>query len=79
MVGLGPLRPPRTVVEDLGTGAIPVKLSAILVARFQTVREDGASLLSEKRSGWGIHSFLAQLGVGGGSCSQPVAVDIGRG
>ena len=51
-------------VEALGTGAIPAELSMILTARFQTVRKDWAALFSEKRSGRGINSFLAQLASG---------------
>ena len=60
----GPLRPPRLVVEALGTGETPDELFAILAARFRTVREDGAVLSSEKRLGQGIHSFLAQIASG---------------
>ena len=61
MVDPGGLRPPCSVAEDLGTGAIPAKLSAILAAHSQTVSKDGAALTAEKRSGQGIHSFLVQL------------------
>ena len=43
------------------TGAILGKLSAILAGRFRAVREDGVALPSDKQSGRGIHSFLAQL------------------
>ena len=57
---------PWLMTEDLGTGAIPAELSAILVARFRTVCEDGAALSSKKHSVLGIHSFLAQLVSGGG-------------
>ena len=40
MIDLGTLLPPRLVKEDLGTGAIPEELAAILAAHSQTVRED---------------------------------------
>ena len=61
---LVPLRLPLLVAEALGTRAIPGELSAILVGRFQAVREEGAALPSDKRSGQGIHSFLVQLMLG---------------
>ena len=59
--------PPRTtrlVAEDLGTGAIPGDLSAILVSRFRTVFRYGLSLPSDKRSGLGVHYFLMQIALG---------------
>ena len=49
------------MAEALESGTIPAELAAILAAHFQTVCEDGAALSLEKRSGWGIHSFLEQL------------------
>ena len=58
MVDPGPPWPSRLVEEALGTGSIRAELTAILAAHFRTVCEDGASLLAEKRSGQGIHSFL---------------------
>ena len=61
MVDPGPPRSPRLVTEALGTGAVPGKLSAILASRFRTVHEDGAALPLDKRLGWGVHSFLAQI------------------
>ena len=61
MVDLVPSRPPQSVAEDLGTGHIPGKISTILAGRFRTIFEDGSALPSDKRSGRGIHSFLAQL------------------
>ena len=61
MVDPVPLRPPWSLVEALGTGAILDDISAILTASFRTVREDGAALYSEKLSDRGIHYFLAQL------------------
>ena len=64
MVDPSPPRPPWPVTEALGTRAIPYELSAILTACFCTVCEDGAALSSDKRSGRGIHSFLAQLALG---------------
>ena len=64
MVDLPPLRPPRSVAEALGTGAIRAKLSAILAAHSQTVFKDGTDLTLEKRSGQGIHSFLVPLASG---------------
>ena len=36
MVDLGPPRPPRLVAEDLGTGAIPAEIAAILAVHSQT-------------------------------------------
>ena len=54
-----PPRPPRSVVEALGTGEIPGELSAILAGRFWTVRDDGTALTPEKQSVQGIHCFLA--------------------
>ena len=45
----------------LGTGVIPAELSANLAAHFRMLRKDGAALSSEKRSGWGVQSILAQL------------------
>ena len=59
-----PPQTPRLVAEALGTGTILAELSAILAARFWVFREDGAALSSEKRSGQGIHYFLAQLTLG---------------
>ena len=56
--------PPLTlqlVAEALGIGAILADISTILMDRFRTVREYGADLSLEKRSGFGIHSFLTQL------------------
>ena len=64
MVNPPPPRPPRSVAEALGTGEIPDKLAAILALHSQTVREDRTALTPEKRSGQGIHSFLAQLTLG---------------
>ena len=49
------------MTEALGTREILDDLSAIITSRFQTVREDGAVLSLEKRSGWGFHYFLEQL------------------
>ena len=64
MVNPGPPRPPRLVAEALGTRSILAKLAAILTDHSRTVREDGAALTPEKRSGRGIHTFLAQLASG---------------
>ena len=64
MVESPPPRPPRLVVEALGTGEIPGELSAILAGRFRTVRKDGAALLSDKLSVRGINSFLEQVAPG---------------
>ena len=52
------------VAVALETGAIPDKFSAILVDFFGTVCKDGAALPSDNHSGWGIHSFLAQIELG---------------
>ena len=52
------------MAEDLGTGEIPAELTVILASHSRTVHEDGAALTPEKRSGWEIHSFLAQLASG---------------
>ena len=60
-----PLQLHCSEAEALGTGVISVKLSAILAAHFRTVRKNGEALLSDKRSGQGIHSFLAQITPGG--------------
>ena len=49
------------MAEAMGNGEIPADLSAILAARFRTVRKDGAALFSEKCSDRRIHSFLEQL------------------
>ena len=64
MVNRGPVLPPRSVAEDMETRVIPAKLSAILVARFRAVYKDGAALLSEKRFGHGVHSFLEHMKLG---------------
>ena len=67
------------MAEDLGTIAILEELSAILVARFQTVRKDGADLSSENCLEMGIHSFLTQLVSGGGPHPRPRAGNLGQG
>ena len=54
----------QLVAEALGTVAIPGKISVILAGRFRTVCEGGTALTPDKRSGWGIQSFLAQLASG---------------
>ena len=59
-----PPRPPRLVVEVLGTGAIPSNIFRILAGRFWEVHEDGMDLPPDKRSGQGIQPFLAQLASG---------------
>ena len=64
MVDPEPPRSPWSVTEALGTGSILGKLSAILASLFRTVHEDGAALPSDKRLGWGVHSFLAQIASG---------------
>ena len=61
MGDLPPPRPHRSVADDLGTGASPAELFAILAARFRTVREDRAALTLEKHSGRWIYSFLEHL------------------
>ena len=65
MVNPAPPRPPLSVTEALGTKVILSELSAIIVDHLRTVHKDGAALSSEKRSGRGNHSFLAQLASGG--------------
>ena len=62
MVDPGPLRPPRSVAEALGTGSIPADLAAILGTDSRTVREDRADLPPEKCLG--INSFLEHLALG---------------
>ena len=64
MVDLGPLRPPRSVAEALGTRSIPAKLAAILAVQSRTACDDGTALTPEKRLGRGIHYFLSQLASG---------------
>ena len=61
MVKMDPARTLRLVTEALGTGAIPSDLSAIPASHFREVRKGGMALPPDKRSGRGIHSFLAQL------------------
>ena len=61
MVDPGAPRPPWLVAEDLKTEVIPAELATILVTHSQTICMDRAALTPEKRSGRGIHSFLAQL------------------
>ena len=53
--------PHRLLGEVLGTGQIPGALTEIPLGRFWTVREEEGSLLTEKWSGRGLHSFLAHL------------------
>ena len=64
MIAPPPPRPPWSVAEALGTGAIPDELAAILAAHSQTVREYGTALTPDKCLGRGIISFLAQLELG---------------
>ena len=45
----------------MGTGEIPAELAATLAAHSLTACEFGAALTPAKRSGRGIHSFLAHL------------------
>ena len=71
MVNPGTPRSPRLVVEALRTKAIPTEIAAILVYHYRTIREDGANLMEEKRSGWGIHSFLTHLLSGVDLVSSP--------
>ena len=59
-----PPRPPRLVAEALRTRGIRSELSTIPMARFRTVRKDGAELSSDNHSSRGVHSFLAQLVLG---------------
>ena len=49
------------MVEDLGTGVIPSKLSVILAELFWAVCDDGMALTLDKRLSRGIHSFLDQI------------------
>ena len=64
MVDPGTPIPPRLLAEALGTIVILTKLAAILAAHFQTFCEDVTALSAEKRSGRGIHYFLAHLTLG---------------
>ena len=48
MVNPGPPRPPWSVDEALGTGAISAELATILTDHSRNVREDGEALLAEK-------------------------------
>ena len=64
MVDMGPPWPPQLVAEALGNGSILGELDAILADHSRTILEDRKALSAEKRSVWGIHSFLTQLTLG---------------
>ena len=61
MVEPDPPRPPQLVGEVLRTGRIPDNIVEALLARSWITREDGGLLSMEKRSGRGVHYFLAHL------------------
>ena len=48
----------------LGTSSLPGNLVKALSERFRDMREEVVSLLTEKRSGRGVHSFLAHIASG---------------
>ena len=61
MVDPNPPRPPWSVGEMLRTGRFPNNLFEAVSARFRDTKEDVGLLLTEKRSGRGVHYFLAHL------------------
>ena len=61
MVKHNPPWPPQLVGEVLGIGQLPDDLVEALLEWFRVTREDGGLLSTEKRSGCGVHSFLAYL------------------
>ena len=64
--------------EDLGTGAIPDELSAILTARFRTLCKYGAALILKEALGPGDPLLPGTSCIGGRPHNRPEGGELGQ-